>query len=828
MVTTLPWSALLGQRYRRLGVIGRGATGTVYRALDRLSGRRVALKNLSTTDEPAIGRRDAFESHSLLQTPELLEREFRLLAGLRHPNIIATLDFGRDDVVGPFFTMDLQDDSCTLRTAVVGQTLETKVELLVQLLHALAYLHRCGIVHRDLKPENALCSRGVLKLIDLGLAAPLGRLPDESEAAGGTLAYAAPELVRGAAPNERTDLYAVGVIAYELLTGRVPFDARSPAQLLQAVFQSTPDFELPGITPSFAPVLRRLLARDRQERFSDALEVIGALSNALGRPLTLETTSTRESFLQGAKFIGRDVQRAELRKSLPLDSGAAGARAVLVAGESGVGKSRLLEELAVEAALSGVQVLRGQALREGSRPYEPWHGVLRHLTMLAEPSKLEAAILASVVPDLSGVVDHTISEAPELDPEATQVRLVRVLEALVRRCRRPLLFILEDLQWAGTESLKLFARAHVLAADVPLCIIGSYRDDERPNLPRDLPGATTLTLGRFSACEISRLCASMLGDRSEHAKRVDLAELVHRRSEGNAFLALEVIRTLANEAGGLERVAALPLAERLALVNATEGLVHRRVERLSPTERALLQTAAIAGRELDLDTLKVIYRDLDVEECAARAVEAAVLASAQGRWWFAHDKLRDALIQALPATERRSIHRALAHAIHATHPARASTLAHHFGAAGDLVREKEFSAIAGDQFLRSGAYHEAIPFLRRALALSLPTDPPLGRAMIERRLGEALFRSGQLPEAREALGRALATLRRPLPASRPRLVFDLVREGAKQLGLRLRRGRVAHPRRRKPIGGKRRSARTPSSLAWGIISTTKSSSSSSR
>ncbi|MDF2694347.1 MAG: serine/threonine protein kinase [Labilithrix sp.] len=798
MVGRLPRSALLAHRYRRLGVIGRGATGTVHRARDRLNGRLVALKTLSSDLTDSAPPPDWTRSPP---KPEVLEREFVLLAGLRHPNVIATLDYGRDDTLGPFFTMDLQDGACTLRAAAANQPLETKVDLLVQLLHALVYLHRRGLVHRDLKPENALCARGVLKLIDLGLASAIGRTDD---IAGGTLAYAAPELVRGGPPTERSDLYAVGVIAYEILSGRVPFEASSPARLLQAVFLSAPNFAVPGIDPALVPVLSRLLERDPAARFADAIDVITALSNALGRPLALETTSTRESFLHGAGFVGRDTELDRLQRLLPLvqpdeataaTNDRANRRAILVAGESGAGKSRLLEELAVDAMVRGIHVLRGQALREGSRPYEPWRGVLRHLALLVEPGGLEAAVLSGVVPDLPALLGRDVSDATELDPEATHVRLMRAVEALLRRANQPILVMLEDLQWAGTESLKLFARIQVLAADLPLLLVASYRDDERPTLQRELPDTTTIHLDRLPADAIARLCASMLGERNVESAGAtsDLVELVHRRSDGNAFLALEVMRTLANEAGGLERVITLPLAEKLLEDGTVERLVHRRVRRLSDGDRAFLQTAAVAGRELDLELLAKLHPDLDVEACATRAVEAAVLSSAQGRWWFAHDKLRDALIEALPDDARREIHRKLAHAILAKRPQHASTLAHHFGAAGARTHEKEFAALAGDQFLRSGAYHEAIPFLRRALALFGPSDPPLTRAVVERRLGEALFRSGQLLEARESLANALATLGCPLPATRPRMVQGLLREAWTQLRLRVRRRNVPPP-----------------------------------
>ncbi len=797
MVSSVRRGSLVAQRYRRLGLIGRGATGSVYRAHDRLSGRVVALKTVSvdpaSENTPARSPADVVGGTAGAQL--LLEREFVLLAGLRHPNIIASLDYGTDGTFGPFFTMDLHEEARTLRAAASGQSLTTKIDLLVQLLHALAYLHRRGLVHRDLKPENALCARGVLKLIDLGLASPVGEPPASRDGAGGTLAYAAPEIVRGAPADERTDLYAVGVIAYEILTGALPFDASSPGRLLQAVFTKTPDFDRPGLDPAIADVLRRLLAREPSARFGDALDVVEALSSALGRPLSVETMSTRHSFLHAASFVGREAERERLRCCLPVSPREVGsaeenprAGAILVAGESGAGKSRLLEELSVDAMVRGVRVLRGQALREGSRPYEPWRGILRLLVLLTEPRELEAAVVAELVPETKALLGRDVAAAPELEPEATHVRLVRVVEALLRRCDEPLLLVLEDLQWAGTESLKLFARIQTLASELPLLLVASYRNDERPALPPEVSGADILMLERLSRSAIERLCASMLGERNGAAERDDLVALVHRRSAGNPFLALEVLRTLANEAGGLVRIGDLPLAEKLLSDEATERLVHRRVEHLSERDRDFLQTAAIAGRELDLDVLARLHPDLDVEACASRAVEAAVLSSVQGRWWFSHDKLRDALIEAMSDAERRRIHRAVAHAILASTPRHASTLAHHFGAAGDVAREKQFAALAGDQFLRSGAYHEAIPFLRRAVALACRAEPPLARAIVERQLGEALFRSGQLIEAREHLGRALETLGRPLPESPGQLGLALVQEATTQIWLRLRRG----------------------------------------
>jgi eukaryotic-like serine/threonine-protein kinase len=774
----------IARRYQRLGIVGRGATGAVYRARDHLHRRIVALKTISPLGPPDTG---VFDSQLTTSRPvpiaDLLAREFLLLARLRHPNVVASLDYGHDDTGRPFFTMDLQENACTLREATRDRSMATKVDLLVQLLHALAYLHRRGLVHRDVKPDNALCTGGVVKLVDFGLAVATGHV---DEWPCGTLAYCAPEVLRGAPVSARTDLYSVGVIAHEILTGRHPFDTSSPAKLLQSVFQSSPDFTTAAIAPGLGPVLQRLLARNPADRFESALEVVGALTAGLGRPLPLETVSTRESFLQSAAFIGRDRELQRLRLALPIVAGRGGAW--VVCGESGVGKSRLLEELAVEAMVLDVRVLRGQSLRAGSRPYEPWTSVLRLLLLLAEPTTFEASVVARVVPDAAAVLEREVPEAPELDPEATHVRLVRVLEALLRRCRQPLLLMLEDMQWAGAESLKLFARVQVLASELPVLLVATFRTEDLPALPEELSLAEAIWLTRLSTSAVARLCAAMIGDRGEDDDgRRELVELVVRKSDGNVFAVLEVVRTLADEAGGLERVAGLREPERL-LAGRVERLLDRRVERLSEQERAFLRTAAIAGRELDLEVLSKVHPTLDVRACAGRAAEAAVLSSVEGRWWFSHDRLRDALIEALPEAERRRVHREVAKAVLAVAPGDASTLAHHFRAAGDVTHEKEFAALAGGQFLRSGAYHEAIPYFRRAIQLAAPqADALIAHARLQRQLGEALFRCGKLVEARESLAAALATLGRPIPGTPALLGWRILGEACSQIALRARK-----------------------------------------
>jgi tetratricopeptide (TPR) repeat protein len=790
---------LVGARYQLINEIGQGGMGSVHRALDRVTGSVVTLKRLRVgSHEPSA--RDSREDRLMLA------QEFRLLASLRHPNIVSVLAYGFDEEHQPYFTMDLAEGARTITEAGAGKPLALQVELLVQTLRALGYLHRHGVIHRDLKPENILVVRDQVKVLDFGLSI----LASERERVGwaGTLLYMAPEVLGGRAPSERCDLYALGMIAYELLAGRYPFHDADPVAVSHEILTAPLPRPTDALDPRLRPVLERLLQKRPEDRYADASEVIAALATALELPLLEETVVTRESFLQSAPLVGRDEDLAQLTGAMRAAQNGRGV-ASLVAGESGVGKSRLLEELRIEALVEGLVVVRGQAMRDGGGPYHVWRDVVSDLVLRSAPSDAEARVLKTMVPDIGALLGRAVDDAPGLDFDAAQLRLLVGLEQLLRQQREPVLVIVEDLQWAGSESLKVFGWLAQVVGSLPVMLVGSYRDDEAPDLHESLGNVPVFRLQRLDGRATAMLVESMVG---EAARVPDLIALVERETEGIPFFIVEVVRALAESAGGLGRIGGARLPKRV-ISGGMQKVVARRLERVPPDALDVLRTAAVVGRAIDTQLLGATHPGLDPEPWLMSCANAAVLEVRDQRWRFAHDRLREQLLDDLTPEVRRALHRRVAEAIEREYPEQAASvtaLAHHWQQAAEPAREAEYALRAGVLALQSGACREAVVHLgrvlevmrgplelaapghdgppRRARRLSLldpnaGLDPDSGTfrlGMVESWLTEAHFRLGELAAAGEHAERALRHFGHWVPSRTLTFALDTARQAARR------------------------------------------------
>lgn len=837
LVTTYSPGQRIANRYLVQELLGQGGMGAVFRAEDRLHNREVALKcvfsrrpatNVPTADplaltaQPEVLARDESENGGLLSTRAgiptastgttqlapsatrqevrtdqatierrlALTQEFAMLSSLRHPHIVSVLDYGFDDRY-PFFTMELLRNTQGL-CAVKREPVD-KLRLLCQICEALVYLHRRGILHRDLKPGNILVTRNAdgiaAKLLDFGLAVQVtrdGSVPHANLA--GTLMYFAPELLTGDLPSVKTDLYALGLTAYELLSGE-PHPLHAVAEngmdaLIRSIVREPIRLPAANLPAPLLSMIGRLISFDPSQRPQHATQVLQELTNIAGRGLQTHSLSVRESHLQSARLVSRGEELRTLLVQLQHARQRRGGL-LLIGGESGVGKSRLLDEYRAQALVRGARVLRVQAHREHQGSFHLFRTLLPELCLQHRPSDLALSILLPLCPGLPTLLQTLILPAERLDPRSLQERvsvtLCELLTSAATAAASPLLILMDDLQWGDADSLQVLSRVSTIVAKHPILIVGSYRDDEVPELPNRFPDAEVLKLSRLNDQSIAELVESMLGQSEISA---EFLAFLRRETEGNAFFLVEVMRALAESTGTLDANTARTLPSQVS----TKGVQHaleRRLAKLPLAVRSLLEVAATFGRELDLTLLRVSNEGKAgastlLEDALLLGSDLAILEVQDDKWRFAHDKLRECLLAELRQSGRlRKLHEEVAHAllqIHANPTEQAARLAHHFEGAEDYDQVVRYATIAGESALQQGALSEALAQTEKALRYSRQTATPIGEQIKLRRLHtQACVGLLRVSNALDSGAAGLELLGRPLPTTTAGVVWGLLR-----------------------------------------------------
>ena len=732
-----PQQHLFDNRYILHEQLGKGGMGAVFRATDRLTGNQVALKRMMIASEHLGEGQSQVEEYQVM-----LAREFGTLASMHHPHIINVLDYGFDDERRPYFTMTLLQEPLNILEAGRERSLSERIDMMVEVLQALAYLHRRGIIHRDLKPGNVLFTiEDGIKVLDFGLAARR----DSGVRVAGTLPYVAPEILQGGLAGVRSDLYAAGLIAYELAVWRYPYDTSNLNQLITQILMTPlpiPDM----LDKPLADVLRRLTAKDPQDRYPDAEAAIIALCEATGHPVPLETAIIRDSFLQAATFVGRSSELRQLIASL--EQAMLGRGSLwLIGGESGVGKSRLLNELRIRALVRGVRVLTGQAVAESSMLYEMWAAPLRHLAISGDMTPTDAGILAPLVRNLSNLFGESVMLPSELNPTLSRERIVNTVKSLLERRQEPTLVILEDLQWSGDG---LAALQTLNLENSPVMVIGTYRSEERPTLPEEVPNGRVMKLERLDAESIRALSASMLGPAG---RRPEILELLERETEGNVLFLIEVVRTLAQSAGSLRDIGTARLPPTV-FSGGIQAVVQRRLQRVPKTAYSVLEYAALMGRQPDLKVLRLLADTFSstlvgLDFVLNVTANVGVLEVQGGVWRFSHEKIREAIRAGITA-EMPLMHRQIARAyerVYGEEQIPAATLAYHWRHGGDASHEAPYVRLAAEQAFMAGVPTEGLRYLQRALDLYLRLGHTLDAVSLHYRLTDYYRVTGDYVQA---------------------------------------------------------------------------------
>lgn len=774
----------LADRYSVTAFLGQGGRKRVYLATDEETGQEVAVAVFDTEGAAAaIGARARREAQAMGK-----------LAG--HPHVVSVYDAGEEGgdpyIVSEYMAggdvegmLDVQPD----RRLEVARA----IEIAADVARALEHAHSRGIVHRDIKPANVwLAEDGAARLGDFGLATTEGRSRvGESGTLVGTVAYLPPEQALGRTSGPRSDLYSLGALLYEMLTGKPPFGGDDAVAIIGQHINAepvAPSRHNPQVSKALDELVGDLLAKRLEERPEGAAEVRERLLAAKGEPAVAEQELSGGEgnpldALAGGIFVGREQEVEELRGEL--DAAIAGrGRVLTIVGEPGVGKTRTAEELSTYMGVRGGRVLWGRCRNEEGAPaYWPWVQAIRAYVHEADPVAL-AWEAGSGVPEIAQLVPELAERlGQEQQPAAAEGEEGRfrlfdaVTNFLTNAARdRPMMIVLDDLHWADEPSLLLLKFvARELGSGGGLVILGTYRDVE---LGRHHPLARVIS--ELNEIECARhftlrgLDAAAVARYIERASDIEpppgLAEEVHARTEGNPFFVSEVVRLLVSE-GNLAAAAGRGGTARVAIPQGVREVVGRRLDRLSRDANEALRVASAIGREFDEElVLRVSGMEVErLQAVAAEAIAARLVAPAgPGRYSFAHALVRETLHDELSAAQNATLHAKIAKVLEQRVVLSGGDglgeLAHHLllaGTAGEPARAIDYASLAAGIAMEQFAYEEAAELLERALELAeISDEADLDRCLSLRlSLADAEIAGGDLGAARRVLGPAFDAAR---------------------------------------------------------------------
>ncbi|WP_164008397.1 ATP-binding protein [Pyxidicoccus trucidator] len=661
------------------------------------------------------------------------------------------------------------------------------------LLRALREGHALHVAHRHLKPSNVVIApQGTFQdatLIDFGLALEDLREPSLLALPLTAIRYLAPEQLGlvTAEPGPASDLYAVGLMLFESLAGTLPFPGETLGELLRQHLSTVPELRARGLSVPRAleQVVQHLLREEPGERYQsaeaalrDLEEISSGLGQGLTEPAVVVGRCEHHPRLIEPAFIGRATESEVLERALTAAARGQGGL-VLVEGASGGGKTMLLDELAQRGLARGARVFRGQSRDSAApRPLQALLGILHDLAAAVERSpKLGESLRAGAGAHLAAVcaeyprleellrLSATACQAvgPESLGEARTVHALKAVVEVLGDAETPALVLLDDCQWSDELTLKLLAALGGSTDDAPeaprfVTVVAAFRTEavlEKHPLRRMSP-MLQVSLAPFSAPDVRDLVESMAGRLPDEA-----LEVVVRLSEGNPFMAAAIVRGLV-ESGALESVSYgwRVVPERLAEVRSSRRavcLLLSRLALLSEDSLTLLAAGSILGSEFEVELAAMLARRSP--EQAVLALEAARkrhlvwVAPATGRYTFAHDRIREALLEHLPAEAQQELHLATALELERRAPERSFELAWHFEAAGAPERAWPHALKSAEEARRKHTLDVAERYYRLADRGAVDAAAATRMGILEG-LGDVLRIRGKQEEAERAYARA--------------------------------------------------------------------------
>ncbi|HSG46380.1 MAG TPA: protein kinase, partial [Longimicrobiales bacterium] len=746
-------------------------------------------------------------------------REARAASALSHPNIVTVYDIGESGGA-PYIAMELVRGATLDRMVAESGAPGVNLDWFRQCAAALVAAHDAGIVHRDIKPDNVMVrDDGYVKVLDFGLARLTATDTVGSGGASqigmlvGTLRYLSPEQAGGEPVTAASDIFSLGTMMYELVTGTHPFSMgsevatlagiltrspRRPGDLVETVPEALDALILQMLekAPEDRPTAAQVAHRLRQVERAAGADPVPRDAGLAVAEASASWPSAPEAPARSASItVGREGDIARLSS---LFAGAARGQGQLVAlsGEPGIGKTTLLEAF-LETCRTGPlppMVARGQCSERlaGAEAYLPVLEALDHA--IQGPGGREVrALLEEHAPTWTGLLRTGSRAGDDESPGmvgTSQDRLKREMATLVAELagRRPLVLVIEDVHWADISTVDLLSYMGDRLSSLPLLVVVTYRDAElraakHPfvQVQRELQArgaATELAVGFLATADVQAYVDRAYPD---HRFPRDFAASLHERTEGNPLFLVDVLRWLAaqsviaEEAGHWRLVRSLDEIDS-EMPESVRSMIERKIEQLGNAERRLLAVAAVQGAEFDTETVAAVLGadPMDVEEqlMVLEKVYAFVREVGEERWpdrsislryRFVHALYQDALLDGLAPSRRARWSATVAELLEKRHGDRAGEIAAELAVLRETARDHQeaasWFAVASGNAREVHAYAESEALALRGLAQVEVMAP--GPEQLVQELGlrlslgvASLVRRGYAaPETADSMGR---------------------------------------------------------------------------
>jgi class 3 adenylate cyclase/tetratricopeptide (TPR) repeat protein len=692
-----------------------------------------------------------------------------------HPNIVTVFDTDQEGAE-PYIVSQYMAGG-DLAAMLQGREdhrlpIEAAVRVAEQVCSGLEHAHARGIVHRDLKPGNIwFDSPGVAKIGDFGLAVALDR--SRLTMAGmmvGTASYMPPEQAMGGETIPASDLYALGCVLYEMVTGRPPFVGDDTVAVISQHVNTPPvapawhNAECP---PGLETLILRMLEKDAKQRPASAEQVREALasvsrgSTPAPQPGAEAPRAEEANPIYRRTFVGREPELKQLEKTF--DNALSGQGSLLmIVGEPGIGKTTITEQLATYVGMRGGRSLVGHCYEEGSLslPYLAFVETMRQYVVQQDGEQL-AKQLGSGAADVARIVSEvrdrvTVEPSAASSPEEERFRLFQAVTSFLRNASgaQPLCLVLEDLHDADKGTMEMLVHLSRNLAGARILLVGTYRDVEVDRTHplsaalaelRRIESFQRIPLRGLSPDEVQRMLSHIAGQEVQFV----LAEAVYRQTEGNPLFIQEVIRYAA-ESGMIKReggqwvAAGAPESLLAQIPEGLKDVIGRRLSGLSVDCNRVLSVASVIGRDFAVDVLQRVGGISEEELMSAleEAMRVSLIEDMKGgreaRYRFTHAFFRQTLYEEMIAPRRLRMHNEVAKALEQHYEGRleehAAELAEHFSHSStedDLRKAVEYGELAAARSASVYAYGEAVRFLEQALEVQEVLDSKDGEARLE-------------------------------------------------------------------------------------------------